>query len=225
MWIILLLVACAIYATRTYVNVPPRWNPWAPLSLDEQPNFLTGYKLRRASNDDVMCQAVLTQSGFRYTPIEDKVTKPGCGYRNAVRIEATSADVTEPFALSCRAALSLAMWERHVLQPAAHKHFGERVTKLEHFGSYSCRSVYNRPNARLSHHATADALDVAGFIVGEKRRIRVLGDWDQGDTEAAFLADVKTGACRFFDSVLSPEYNAAHRDHFHLDRGAFRICR
>lgn len=224
-WVILLAMAASAALVAARFDVPPRWNPWAPLTLEEQPNFLTPYKLRRASGDDAMCQSVLTQSGFEFTPIEDEVTRPGCGYRNAVRIEKTSAAVTEPFALSCRAALSLAMWERHVMQPAAQRHFGAPVTKLEHFGSYSCRSVYNRPNARLSHHATADALDVAGFVIGDERRIRVLGDWGNGDTEAAFLREVKTGACRFFDSVLGPEYNAAHRDHFHFDRGAFRICR
>ncbi|WP_209882372.1 extensin family protein, partial [Azospirillum soli] len=26
-------------------------------------------------------------------------------------------------------------------------------------------------------------------------------------------------------SALSPDYNAAHRDHFHLDMGRFRTCR
>ena len=28
-----------------------------------------------------------------------------------------------------------------------------------------------------------------------------------------------------FDAVLSPDYNAAHHDHLHLDRGPFRMCR
>jgi hypothetical protein len=99
------------------------------------------------------------------------------------------------------------------------------VTRLEHFGSYSCRSVYNRPNARLSHHAFADALDIAGFVIGDRARIRVLKHWPEDGPEAKFLHEVRTGACQFFDSVLSPDYNAAHRDHFHLDRGVFRVCR
>jgi hypothetical protein len=40
---------------------------------------------------------------------------------------------------------------------------------------------------------------------------------------------VRDGACRLFATVLSPDYNAAHRDHLHLDeakRGAmWRACR
>src|SRR4029434_7172145 len=89
----------------------------------------------------------------------------------------TTAQVSEPFALSCRAAVSLALWERHVLQPAALDHLGSAVVELEHFGSYACRNVYNRPNATRSRHATAEALDVAGFALADGRRVRVLGGW------------------------------------------------
>jgi hypothetical protein len=37
--------------------------------------------------------------------------------------------------------------------------------------------------------------------------------------EALFLRDVRNGACRAFDGVPGPEYNAAHRNHFHGERG------
>jgi hypothetical protein len=46
-----------------------------------------------------------------------------------------------------------------------------------------------------------------------------------GDNDGQFLCDLRDGACRVFDSVLGPEYNAAHRNHFHLDRGDYRMCR
>ncbi len=39
------------------------------------------------------------------------------------------------------------------------------------------------------------------------------------------LRDARRGACRFFDGVLGPDYNAAHRDHFHLETGGFGMCR
>ncbi|RYF37384.1 MAG: extensin, partial [Comamonadaceae bacterium] len=57
------------------------------------------------------------------------------------------------------------------------------------------------------------------------RRIGVLRDWSRPGPEADFLRKVHAGACRFFDGVLGPEYNAAHRDHLHLDGGAWRACR
>jgi hypothetical protein len=64
---------------------------------------------------------------------------------------------------------------------------------------------------------------VAGFVLANGERIRVVNDWN--NSHGAFLREVRDGACQFFDGVLSPDYNAAHRDHFHLDRGPYRICR
>jgi hypothetical protein len=220
-----LLAIAGIAVLVLPADVPDELNPWAPLVLERPPNYLTRYKLARASRDDVTCLAMVAQTGWRYAPLEDQATAPGCGYRNAIRIARMQADVSEPFAVSCRAALSLALWERHVLQPAARRYFGAPVTKVEHFGSYSCRGVYGRPNARKSHHATADAFDVAGFVIGGQRRVRVLAGWQDAGAEGSFLREVHAGACDVFDSVLGPEYNAAHRDHLHLDRGPFRVCR
>lgn len=162
---------------------------------------------------------------MRYERLSDRDTGRDCGFRNAVRIDETSAKLKESFSLSCRAAVSLALWERHVLQPTAQATFGEPVVEIEHFGSYSCRNVYGRTNATRSRHATAEALDVAGFILADGRRIRVVNDWDDDTVQAEFLRSVRDGACKYFDAVLSPDYNEAHRDHFHLDRGPYRVCR
>lgn len=223
-------IAGALYGVRSgAIDVPPDWNPWATLDVNAEPNFLTRYKLDRLSKSSASCQQVLATTNIEYQPVEDRITGPACGFFNAVRIESTSSRVGQPFSLSCRAAVSLALWERHVLAPAAQKHFGQDVATLEHFGSYSCRNVYGRANATRSQHATAEALDIAGFVLEDGRRIRVLKDWPERGPEdnpdAAFLREVRTGACRFFDAVLSPDYNEAHRDHFHFDRGPYRACR
>ena len=50
-------------------------------------------------------------------------------------------------------------------------------------------------------------------------------DWEGAGPDALFLRDVRAGACRFFKVVLGPDYNAAHRDHFHLDMAPYSICR
>jgi hypothetical protein len=213
----------ALFTSR--LEVPPRWNPWAPLQVADAPNALTRFKLARLGRDDALCQEALASSQLRYTPLEDRVTGPGCGFSNAVQVSATSAQLAPALALSCRTAVSLALWERHVLQPAAEIHFSSEVTRLEHFGSYACRNVYSREGARRSQHATADAIDIAGFVMADGRRVRLLSDWEGDGPGAAFLREVHAGACRYFDGALGPNYNAAHRDHFHFDRGAARICR
>ncbi len=217
-------IAC-VAIRREWIAVPPAWNPWSPLDVAAAPNFLTRYKLARLSNDPEACRSTLRASGLEYELLTDRVTGESCGLRDAVLIRRTPADVGEEFSLTCRTAVSVELWQRHALQPAAHRHFGRAVTGIQHFGSYSCRNIYGRPDATRSRHATAEAWDIAGFVLEDGRRIRVLGDWQSTDVSAAFLRDVRDGACRFFDGVLSPDYNVAHRDHLHLDRGPYRVCR
>lgn len=224
--VLAVMIAGALYGIRSgAIDIPPDWNPWAQLDVNAEPNFLTRYKLSRLSRSSEQCHEVLATTNIEFERLDNKITGPACGFFNAVRIDRTSSRLSKPFSLSCRAAVSLALWERHVLEPAAQRHFGRSVATLEHFGSYSCRNVYGRANATRSQHGTAEALDVAGFVLEDGQRIRVLKDWDDGGEKAAFLREVRTGACRFFDAVLSPDYNAAHRDHFHFDRGPYRACR
>lgn len=251
-WLLLVLaLLLAFWGWRAgWLALPDAWNPWAPLQVEAPPNLLTWYKLSRASADPRACKAALVQAHMNWIPLESRVTGPGCGFDNAVRITRTSVAVNSPFSLSCRAALSLAMWERHVLQRAALAELGVRVIEIEHFGSYACRNLYGRESGARSQHATADALDVAAFVMEDGRRVSVVNDWtpderqaDPGtddrspdhkgqaasngrrSAEARFLHTVHDGACRYFDAVLGPDFNRAHDDHFHFDRGRARACR
>lgn len=229
--LILLGLAIPGALLREGISIPGRLQPWAPLSLTPaatDPGPFAHFKLTRIAGDPGACLATLASSPFRFTPLTDRDTGPGCGFRNAVRITATGVNIGTAVSLSCRSAVALALWEQHVLQPAALAHFDVPVTRIEHFGTYACRNVNHRAAGRRSRHATADAIDIAGFRLADGRRIRVLADWDETDgdtTEAAFLREIHRGACRFFDAVLGPDYNAAHRDHFHFERGGFRTCR
>jgi hypothetical protein len=224
-----LLIAVAAVAAWAvhggHITVPPSWNPWAPLEIAAQPKWLTRYKLQRVASHPALCSAVLSGSTLDHTALPDNDTGDGCGWQAAVRIG--DARFAPDFTLTCPAAVSLAMWERHVLDPASQARFGQPVARVEHLGSYACRNVRGSggEGSRRSQHASASAFDVAGFRLADGRRIRVLTDWNGKGPEAAFLRDVLGGACHFFDGTLGPDYNAAHRDHFHLDRGSFRICR
>lgn len=222
----LLLCVLLFWAVQSgRIVVPARMNPWAPLDLEETPNWLTRFKLQHAGDDRQACLSTLSASGFQFEPLPDRETGPGCGFSNAVLLRSANLRLGEPVSLSCRAALSLALWERHVLRSAANQSFGQEIVAIEHFGSYACRNVYGRERGRRSQHATADAFDMAGFVLANGRRIRIVADWSGDSPEASFLREVHAGACRFFDAVLGPDYNAAHRDHLHLDRGSFRTCR
>lgn len=107
----------------------------------------------------------------------------------------------------------------------AERLLGARVARLNHCGSYACRNVANSENGRRSQHATANALDVAGFRLADGREVSVVRHWAEDGAKGRLLAEVHEAACSRFAAVLGPGYNAAHADHFHLDMGAFGLCR
>jgi hypothetical protein len=226
--LLLVLLTVAGFAGSIYsgiIRIPDHFDPWAPLRIEHPLNWLTRYKLARLEQDGATCLDVLAGASLRYTPMPDREIAPGCTLQNVVRVEASRVQVSRPFALSCRAAVSFALWEHHVVQPAAQQSFGKRVARLEHAGSFACRNVNGSGGARRSRHATADALDVDGFVLADGKRVRVLHAWNGGEQETSFLRVVHAGACKLFDGVLGPDYDAAHRDHFHLERGGRRYCR
>ena len=83
-------------------------------------------------------------------------------------------------------------------------------------GSYSCRNVAG--SGRRSAHASAAAIDIAGFVLEDGRRVMVQSAWHGGsDKEREFLRVVQGSACKRFGTVLGPDYNSAHYDHLHLE--------
>lgn len=146
-----------------------------------------------------------------------------CGYTGAVTLKPQApAAGWRPAGpgVSCPVAAALYLWERDIVRPAALRHFGKPITAIDHFGTYSCRRINNRPSGDWSAHARANAIDIAGFRLEGGEQVRVLGDWNGTPAKAAFLREVRDGACRLFSTTLSPEYNAAHADHLHLDQAA-----
>jgi hypothetical protein len=219
----LALVAGAVTALQTDL-LPARLNPLAPLDPGETPGLLTGFKLWRSGNDLPACKAALRQAGVSVNAPAPKVgARPGCALEDAVALARLSAaSLGEPEEMRCDVALRLYMLERHFIQPAARRHLRSRVERIAHFGSYSCRTIAD--SSRLSEHATANAFDIAGFHLEDGRLITLKRHWTAGGEPARFLRAVREGACDVFNMVLSPDYNAAHADHFHVDMGLFRGC-
>lgn len=86
--------------------------------------------------------------------------------------------------------------------------------------SYMCRNVNNASEGNLSFHAFADAMDVTGFRLEDGRTVTVEGDWaDALSSEGRLLRYAHDAACSQFTTVLGPEANALHHDHFHIDLG------
>ena len=221
--LLVLIVAAPVVAIwRGWWEVPPQWNPWAPLDVRLAPNLLTPLKLMRLQQDRVLCAQALQSSALRYSAIADGPVS-GCPIENAVRVQASELAFSGSFVATCPLAVAYAMFERHGLQPVAQAVFGQPVTRIEHFGSFACRNIAG--STRRSQHASANAFDIAGFRLRDGRRITVARDW-KGDGDAArFLRLVHDAACGSFNTTLGPQYNAAHHDHFHVDMGLYRMCR
>jgi hypothetical protein len=213
-----------------YSRNHPQDMPWTELDLTQPVGAFTGRKL--AALEGEKCQGLLEAAGVKFTALPPRSSGEQCGYDDAVRFAGGGALQIgyrpADLGTSCRVAAALALWEWHVVQPAALEHFGQKVAAIEHYGSYSCRRIYGRSGGQWSEHAMANAVDIAAFRLEDGSRVSVLGDWTDGGPKSAFLRDVRDGACNLFSSVLSPDYNAAHRDHFHFDQrgpGGWRACR
>jgi len=220
--LLLALLGGAILAVR---DPPPEWDPRMPLDLRAEPNLMTGWKLRRLTSAPDACFATFAASGMTPTRVPDRPSSVGCAIENAVVLPATLRPVPSTPVVTCRLAAAWTLFELHTLQPAARRHLGTEVAGVRHLGSYNCRNVNHAATGRRSQHATANAIDIAAFVLRDGREVRLARDWGGEDAEAAFLRAVRDGACRWFRSVLGPDYNAAHADHFHFDMGNWRSCR
>jgi hypothetical protein len=174
------------------------------------------------------CQAELGKTGASFAPLPDKYYGAGCSAIDAVKLDRLGADrgdiaVTNLGPLACPAANTLAGWARYGVDRAARQILGSPLATIETFGSYSCRNVAG--TARLSAHARAQAIDVSAFVLEDGRRISVLDGWNASPKERQFLHTVHDSACKRFGTVLGPDYNAAHHNHFHLEMGGSSYCR
>lgn len=221
-----LLVSALLFGVwRGWVPLSSDWNPWAPLDVRATPNWLTRFKLIRLRDNPQLCEQVLNSSGLRVVAQKDSPADANCPLQNVVRVQGSDVKLSSSFLASCPLAVAFALFERHELQPAAQQIYGQKVTQIDHLGSFACRNMYSRKSGALSQHATANALDIAGFRLADGRRISVLKNWPGENTDAQFLRQARDGACEAFNVVLSPDYNAAHSNHFHLDMGSSWVCR
>lgn len=213
--IAVLVLAALIVAGRAWLAEHPEHDPWAPLDLRDPPGWATMTKLQALRDDVPQCRAVLERSEMAFTAL-DPQGEGECARPDRTRLDAYPLSPSSP-PTTCPVAIALELWRTDSLEPAAQEIFGSDIAQIEHLGAYSCRRLYGRDSGAWSEHASGNAIDIAGFVLEDGTRISVLGDWEGDDDEARFLRRARDGACDAFATTLSPDYNAAHADHFHLD--------
>jgi hypothetical protein len=199
-----------------------------PLDLSRPGSWIVDWQLAEVGRDPDLCRRALSQAELEGSPTPDRVNGGGCGWANAVRMTGAGGARLVAGPLTCGVAAALALWIAHEVQPVALQHLGVRVAAVEQLGTYACRNIRTDsgtdPEER-SEHATANAIDIRGFVLADGRRITIKGHWGGDTAEGRFLLAAQRGTCRYFRVSLGPAYNAAHADHFHLDRGSVRYCR
>ena len=170
------------------------------------------------------CTAELDQLGVGYAKIPDFHTAEGCGIDDNVRIDHSAIPWSRPAQVACPFELTEWRFETKVIQPAALAIFHRRVAELIHVGTYACRGERGGNPNRLSQHAYGKAIDITGFALDDGTKISVRTDWAGDGPKARFLHRIAKGACGLFDVVLTPNHNAFHVDHIHLDIGPYKLC-
>lgn len=154
-----------------------------------------------------------------------RVSGPGgCGISDAFLVRsAAGIRLTQPAKLNGATARTLDRWLRTEAIPA----FGNRGGGLEAIqvaAHYACRNVNSSRKGRLSEHAKGNAIDISAFILADGTRITVLDGWNGRD--GSVLRKLHKSACGPFSTVLGPNSDRFHKDHFHFDlRPGGAYCR
>jgi len=180
------------------------------------------------------CEQKLREAGVVFAAAELPVRagnakRPTCGVEQAVVYKRGPAGVSYngPPVVSCGMALGMARLER-VLNEEAERHLGQKVARVEQGGTYSCRRMANYD--LVSEHAYANAIDIRSVTLKNGRKLTVLAHFGKlaGEPKRPESRFLRSVASRMYDEaafsvVITPFFDALHRDHIHLDLARYRV--
>lgn len=169
------------------------------------------------SADARMCLSNLKATSVRFSALPNQSFGGGCRTIDTVKLMDFGTEATNLGAMTCPLATNFTAWAKHAVRPASRQYLGSDVVRIETFGTYSCRNVNGGRSGKLSQHAFGNAVDISAFVLRDGRRISVLNGWRGKPEEREFLRRLHQSACKRFGTVLGPDYNSAHANHFHFD--------
>lgn len=144
----------------------------------------------------------------------------GCGVEDAYSVtQAGGVALSRPATLTRRAAQQLDTWLRAEAIPTIGRKGGGLVG-IQVASHYACRTRNSQPGARLSEHAKGNAIDISAFILADGTRLSVEDDWNGSNSR--LMHRLHASACGPFGTVLGPNSDRHHRDHFHFDVADYR---
>jgi len=181
------------------------------------------------------CEERLRQAGIRFERASLPVRPgrhgvPACGAEQVVvyrggpeKIRYGSAPI-----VTCGMALALARFET-VLNEEARRELGEPVVRLSHLGTYNCRKMARYPDW-VSEHAYANAIDIESFTLKSGKKLTIerafaRSERDLARPAALFLERLSHRLFEedVFSTVITPAFDALHKNHFHLDLARYRV--
>ena len=143
------------------------------------------------------------------------VPGPGaCGVLDAYSVtQAAGVTLSQPATIRQETAVRLDSWLRNHAIPIIGNRGGGLV-EIKVAAHYACRTRNSRRGARLSEHAKGNAIDISAFILADGSRISV-DEWR--GRNGRVLKRLHSSACGPFGTVLGPDSDRFHQDHFHFD--------
>jgi hypothetical protein len=168
------------------------------------------------------CPALI--SGVVAGEMLEPIAEGQCGLRSpllltAVRINGREIGLSEPVTTNCQMAGALADWLGDV-DAYARAALESPIVALNTGTSFMCRNRNGAEDGFVSEHGFGNAVDVTGFTLENGEAIAVDADWLPAMAPTGkLLRQAHGAACGRFTTVLGPEANEEHEDHFHFDLG------
>src|SRR5947209_12375875 len=220
----------ALGGTRANVPLPPRRPPEfaAPKEAPREAAPVgAAAPVSPPADDAETCAAILASENVvaeKMPPVYSGL----CGIAHPLMLKAiVLADkrhiqLEPPVIMRCRLAGAVAQWIIEDVAPAIAAS-GQPLAALNGVGAYECRGRNGVAGARLSEHATGNAMDIGALKLADGKIISV----EQNDMPALF-EKVRASACARFATVLGPGADASHKTHLHVDlqerRGGYKMC-
>jgi hypothetical protein len=192
-----------------------------------------------ADEDDAsnLCLADLKMLGAEFTPTASDRLDGRCPVVTPVDLTSINTPAGRVIfpgkpTFRCAFALQFANWLSNVAAPLVRVLAGSDLAIVSTGPGYVCRTRNGdaSQDAKMSEHATGNAVDIMALGLADKRQIGIMAVTDELNPDHRLLMALRLTACGYFTSVLGPGANTAHANHYHLDLGVhgtsgnYRIC-
>ena len=193
--------------TRHVTTTQPRRNQTRVASTDLQTTSPAG---RICGDRRIVGQTI--------SPIVGEIK--GCGVAKPVRVSSIDGvALSQASIMECGTAKALAKWVVKGLKPTIGRQ-GGGVKSLRIVSHYACRTRNSAKGARISEHGKGKAIDIAAINLNDGSQITVLEGW-KSRRQKGKLKKLHKAACGTFGTVLGPDADRHHRDHFHFDTARY----